>query len=70
MNRLSIQIKDDKKLKIVLNLLKELPFVEVKREPVERTAGKARGRIADIFGIWGKREITLKNIRQKAWDRS
>jgi len=57
MNRLSIQIKDDKKLKIGLNLLKELPFVEVRHEPDKKMAGKARGRIEDIFGIWGKREI-------------
>lgn len=70
MNKLSISIKNEKKLKVVLNLLKELPFVEIEHEPGKKGIRKGKGRIDDIFGIWEKREITLKDIRKKAWDRA
>jgi len=72
MNRLHINIKDDNKASIVLNLLKELPFVEIESD-AEKVAGrvvrKGSGSFADLFGIWEHRNITLKDIRKKAWDR-
>ena len=72
MNRLHINIKDDNKASIVLNLLKELPFVEIESD-AEKVAGRAvrkgSGSLADLFGIWEHRNITLKDIRKKAWDR-
>jgi len=72
MNRLHINIKDDNKTSIVLNLLKELPFVEIESE-VEKIPGrvvrKGSGSLADLFGIWEHRNITLQDIRKKAWDR-
>jgi len=72
MNRLHINIKDDNKASIVLNLLKELPFVEIESD-AEKVAGrvvrKGSGSLADLFGIWEHRNITLKDIRKKAWDR-
>ena len=70
MNRVCINIKDNSKVRIVLNLLKELPFVEIEENdyvaPQER---KRKGRFEDIFGLWENRDITLKDIRKKAWDR-
>jgi len=53
-----------------LNLLKELPFVEIEAEG-ERTVGRAvregKGSLADLFGLWENRDITLNEIRKKAW---
>ena len=72
MNRLHIKIKDDAKASIVLNLLRELPFVEIEidREKVGgRVVRKGSGSLADLFGIWEQRNITLKDIRKKAWNR-
>jgi hypothetical protein len=72
MNRLHINIKDDRKTSIVLNLLRELPFVEIEGD-TEKVAGesvrKGRGNLADLFGIWENRNISLKDIREKAWGR-
>lgn len=52
-----------------MNLLKELPFVEIEGD-LEKAGGrvvrKARGSLADLFGLWEHRNITLKEIRKKA----
>jgi hypothetical protein len=72
MSRLRINIKDDDKAIIVLNLLRELPFVEIEgdtKKAVGRTAKKGKGSLADLFGLWEHRDITLNEIRKKAWSR-
>ena len=73
MNRLHINIKDDDKASIVLNLLRELPFVEIESNAeivAGRVVRKGTGSLADLFGLWEHRNITLKDIRKKAWNRT
>ena len=73
MHILNIKIKDEDKASIIFNLLKELPFVEIEggmEKVPEKVAGKGRGSLADLFGIWEHRKISLKDIREKAWSRS
>jgi len=70
MTRLQIKIKDADKAIIVLNLLKELPFVEIEKTEEEKTAKSTKERkegLADLFGIWKGREVSLSDIRKKAW---
>ena len=73
MTRLHIKITDNEKAIIVLNLLKELPFVEIEESVNEKTrkSGKGdKGSVADLFGLWENRKITLSDIRKKAWARN
>ena len=73
MNRLHINIKDDDKTAIVLNLLRELPFVEIESDAEKvygRVVRKGSGSLADLFGLWENREVTLGAIRKKAWIRN
>ena len=70
MSRLQINIKDDKKVYIVLDLLKELPFVEIEDGTGKAPGRKGKGSLADLFGMWEHRKITLNDIRRKAWKRS
>ena len=73
MTRLHIKIKDADKVIIVLNLLKELPFVEIEGredEKIENSSGKDKESIADLFGLWKDREVSLEDIRKKAWVRN
>ena len=73
MTRLQIKIKDADKAIIVLNLLKELPFVEIEKSEEEKTAKSTKERkegFADLFGIWEGREVSLSDIRKKAWSRN
>ena len=60
--RLQITIEDADKAFILLNLLKELPFVEIEKSEVENAVvltGKRQQNLEELFGIWEGREITL-----------
>ena len=72
MNRVLINIKDNDKTEILLSLLRELPFVEIEnnREILRNRKRRGISKFSDIFGIWENRDITLSDIRKKAWDRS
>lgn len=73
MTRLHIKIKDNEKAIILLNLLKQLPFVEIV-ESVDEKIGKSgkrdKGSVSDLFGLWEKRKISLNDIRKKAWTKN
>jgi len=71
--RLHITIKDADKAIIVLNLLKELPFVEIEKSEGEKTVKPVKiGKesLAELFGLWQDREVSLGDIRKKAWTRN
>ena len=72
MTRVQINIKDSSKAIIVINLLKELPFVEIEESKADkRVKPVRRGKesLEDLFGLWENREISLIDIRNKAWNR-
>lgn len=73
MTRLQIKIKDADKAIIVYNLLKELPFVEIETSEDEKTvkpANRGKEGLAELFGLWKDREVSLVHIRKKAWIRN
>ena len=73
MTRLHIKIKDAQKAIIVLNLLKELPFVEIEKsedEKTDKSTHRSKENVADLFGLWEGREVSLSDIRKKAWVRN
>ncbi len=72
MTHLHIKIKDSKKASIVFDLLKELPFVEIEKtenQKQRKPAKKQLKNVEELFGLWKDREISIDNIRKKAWDR-
>ena len=73
MTRLQIKIKDADKAIIVINLLKELPFVEIEASEDEKTVKplkRGKESLAELFGLWKNREVSLVDIRKKAWTRN
>jgi hypothetical protein len=71
--RLQIKIKDEDKAIIVFNLLKELPFVEIEQtegEKIGKPIKRGEGSLAELFGLWKDRAVSLGDIRKKAWARS
>ena len=68
MNKILINIKDKSKMHIVVSLLKELPFIEFRELGKENKIGKASD-FRELYGIWKGREVTLDDLRQKAWQR-
>ncbi len=72
MTRLHINIKDSEKAVIVINLLKELPFVEIEDNTIDKKddpVKKNTSSLEDLFGLWENRDISLLTIRKKAWGR-
>jgi hypothetical protein len=67
MQRLIIHIKDDAKLNALITLLKEISFIEVEREEKGASRLARKGDLRKLFGIWENRDISLADIRQKAW---
>jgi hypothetical protein len=67
MQKLIIHIKDDAKLNALINFLNEINFIEVEREEKAPSGLSRKGDLRKLFGIWENRDISLSDIRQKAW---
>ena len=73
MTRLHINIKDSDKAIIVINLLKELPFVEIETSVMDldgKPTDKTGKGLEDLFGLWEGKDISLEKIRKNAWARN
>lgn len=63
--KIIIDIPDEKKAKYLINLLKDIPYIKnIEIEPKKR---KVRPDFESVYGIWKDRDISLKEIRKKAW---
>ena len=73
MEQIIIQVKDNAKAKVLLELLAALDFVHsvkisVAEAPEQDTPVSEEA--LDFFslaGLWAEREISLESIRQKVW---
>jgi len=67
MQRIVIRVKDDAKLNALMSVLNEINFIEVDREEKKASGLSRQGDLRKLFGIWENRDISLADIRQKAW---
>jgi hypothetical protein len=67
MQRIVIHVKDDKKINSLISFLNEINFIDVESEEKETAKKAGKGDIRKLFGIWRARDITLADIRKKAW---
>jgi len=68
MDKILINIKDKSKTHIVVDLLKELSFIEFRELGKADKIGKASD-FRELYGIWKGREFALDDLRHKAWQR-
>lgn len=67
MQRITLTVKDDKKLNFLLELLRQFDFVEIQKT-TEKKSDKY-----DFFesaGLWKGRNIDAQQLRGQAWKRS
>ncbi len=67
MEQLVLNIKDSSKLSFLMQLIKQLDFVEVAKVKKKKTATKY-----DFFssaGLWADREVNAQELRKQAWNR-
>jgi len=67
MSKLIIDIRDKTKEKTFVEFLKTIPFITVQEN--KKTGSKNKVDFRKSFGIWMGRKITLKDIRDRAWNR-
>lgn len=68
MEQLILNIKDSSKLSFLMQLIKQLDFVEVEKVKKKKASPKY-----DFFGsagLWANREVNAKELRKQAWDRT
>jgi hypothetical protein len=59
-----IKIADDSKANIVLSLLKDLPYVQIKIIKSKNKDNEPN--IDELFGLWKDRDISAKELRKQA----
>jgi len=67
MQRIVINVKDDKKINALVSFLNEINFIDVEKEKKGKSLTSRQGNFRKLFGIWRTREISLADIRKKAW---
>ena len=68
METLTIKIKDKERLKFIYEILSHFDFVELP----ERVFSKHSKNEHDFFssaGLWQDRDISIKSLRNKAWEK-
>ena len=67
MSKVVIDIKDKSKEKTFISFLKSIPFITVQEN--KKVHLKNISNFRRSFGMWVGRDISLKEIRGKAWNR-
>ncbi|NOH04530.1 MAG: hypothetical protein HND47_22455 [Chloroflexi bacterium] len=70
MERITIQVSNRRKARLLRDFLKSLDYVEKVSLSSFRFPVSSKGKKADFFamaGIWANRDISLEKIRQTAW---
>ena len=66
MQKITLTIKDDKKVNFLMELLKQFDFIEVNK------SGQKQDENYNFFasaGLWKNREIDAELLRRQAWQR-
>ncbi|RUM57518.1 MAG: hypothetical protein DSY59_02380 [Persephonella sp.] len=63
--KIVIDISDERKAQYLIDILKDIPYINSIQVKEERKKGKPD--FNSVFGIWKDKNITLEEIRKKAW---
>lgn len=66
MQKITLTIKDDKKVNFLMELLKQFDFIEINK------SGQKKDEDYNFFasaGLWKNREIDAEKLRRQAWQR-
>lgn len=67
MKKITLTIKDDKKINFLMELLKQFDFIEIQKSEQNQEADY------DFFasaGLWKDRNINAEQLRSQAWQRN
>ena len=67
MEQLILNINDSSKLSFLMQLIKQLDFVEI--EMVKKKSATTNYDFFSSAGLWANRNVNAKELRKQAWDR-
>ena len=70
MESVTIYIEKAEQRQLLVEFLQHIDFVSLKPSKASLRKKPTRHNIFDSAGMWAKREIDQKTIREKAWKRS
>lgn len=69
MQKLILNIKDDSKMDILIQFLREINFIEILK--IERSENSYKtNKFDSLFGIWKNRSVFISDLRKQAWGRN
>ncbi len=66
--KIVIDISDKRKAQHLIDILKDIPYINNIQVKEEKKKGKPD--FNSVFGIWKDKDITLEEIRKKAWGKT
>ncbi|MEQ9289939.1 MAG: hypothetical protein RIG77_23625 [Cyclobacteriaceae bacterium] len=70
MEKLILTVKDNSKLTFLLELLKQLDFIEVQNIALNKKSRNSSYNLFDSAGLWKKRDVSAKRLREESWKRT
>lgn len=70
MEKLLLTIKDNSKLTFLLELLRQLDFIEVQNLSLDKKNQDTNYSLFDSAGLWKKRDVNAKQLREESWKRA
>jgi hypothetical protein len=67
MEQLIVRVKDKRKLSFIIQLFKQMDFVEI--ELIAKDKSSKKHDIFNSAGMWAGKEISAKELRAEAWGR-
>ncbi len=69
MKSIVVRIKEDDKARDLINFLQDINFIDIEeQEEISGDRESCMDGLTRLFGLWNDRNITLSDIRKKAWN--
>ena len=65
--QITLRLLSEKKMSFLLELLRELEFVEVIEMRHAPGSTKGESDFFDLAGLWADRDLSVEALREKAW---
>lgn len=70
MEKIILTIKDGRKLRFLMELLKQFDFVEIEKSSSKSKISDKKHDLFTSAGMWKNREINSEELRKRAWKKA
>ena len=70
MEKIILTIKDGRKLRFLMELLKQFDFVEIEKSSSKSKISDKKHDLFASAGMWKNREINSEELRKRAWKKA